>query len=209
MATKKVVLYFILKHQCQEVESKRAVEGIHRRLRNDHRRRAGQCVMLFLLLANLTLTTTGAPRTMWMWERCIFLVLLLLLHDSCNCLVAYNICVCHSSIYLLSVMGKDCTGYVWFMWLIGKLLHEQTKLLYLCDQLRPEIEQQNTQLRRVISTEYTVAVILWCLATPIGYRTIAHLFGIAAMFMTHVMLLWQRWWKGTSTSQLVIKYKRS
>lgn len=63
-------------------------------------------------------------------------------------------------------------------WLENFRMSKQT-FIYLCNQLRPEIERQDTHLRRAISTEQRVAVTLWCLATPSEYRTIAHLFGIA------------------------------
>ena len=50
---------------------------------------------------------------------------------------------------------------------------------YLRNQLRPSIERRDTQLRSAISVEHRVAITLWCLATPVEYRTIAHLFGVA------------------------------
>lgn len=50
---------------------------------------------------------------------------------------------------------------------------------YLCDQLRPLIQKQNTRMRKSISTERRVAITLWVLATPGQYCTVAHLFGVA------------------------------
>ena len=50
---------------------------------------------------------------------------------------------------------------------------------YLCSQLRPSIERRDTRLRSAITVEQRVAITLWCLATPVEYRTIAHLFGVA------------------------------
>ena len=50
---------------------------------------------------------------------------------------------------------------------------------YLCDQLRPLIQKQNTRMRRSVSTERRVAITLWVLATPAEYRSVAHLFGLA------------------------------
>ena len=50
---------------------------------------------------------------------------------------------------------------------------------YLCDQLRPLIQKQNTRKRRSVSTERRVAITLWVLATPAEYRSVAHLFGLA------------------------------
>ena len=50
---------------------------------------------------------------------------------------------------------------------------------YLCDQLRPLVQKQNTRMRRPVSTEHRVAITLWVLATPAEYRSVAHLFGLA------------------------------
>lgn len=50
---------------------------------------------------------------------------------------------------------------------------------YLCQQLRPVIQKQDTHLRQSVSTERRVAITLWVLATATEYRTVAHLFGIA------------------------------
>ena len=51
--------------------------------------------------------------------------------------------------------------------------------LYLCEQLRGDIEPEYTNMRNSISLETRIAVTLWCLATTVEYRTIAHLFGIS------------------------------
>ena len=50
---------------------------------------------------------------------------------------------------------------------------------YLCDQLRPVIEKQNTNMRECISLKRRVAITLWVLATTVDYRTVGHLFGVA------------------------------
>ena len=50
---------------------------------------------------------------------------------------------------------------------------------YLCNQLRPLIQKQNTRMRRCVSTERRVAITLWVLATSGEYRSVAHLFGLA------------------------------
>ena len=54
----------------------------------------------------------------------------------------------------------------------------QETFIYLCDQLKAEIEKQNTRMR-CVSTERRVAITLWVLATPSEYRSVAHLFGVA------------------------------
>ena len=50
---------------------------------------------------------------------------------------------------------------------------------YICFNLKPLVEKQNTSMRRSVSVERRVAITLWILATPSEYRSIAHLFGIA------------------------------
>ena len=50
---------------------------------------------------------------------------------------------------------------------------------YLCNQLKNLLEKQTTRLRKPLSVEQRVAITLWVLATPVEYRTVAHLFGIA------------------------------
>ena len=51
--------------------------------------------------------------------------------------------------------------------------------LYLCDQLRPEIQQQSTHLRKPVVVQQRLAITIWCMATCADYRTIGHLFGVA------------------------------
>ena len=51
--------------------------------------------------------------------------------------------------------------------------------LYLCDQLKPVIQRQDTPLRRSISVQHRLAITLWCLSTCAEYRTTGHLFGVA------------------------------
>ena len=55
----------------------------------------------------------------------------------------------------------------------------RTTFMYLCRQLSPTIRRADTVMRRSISVEKRVAITLWCLATQVEYRTIAHLFGVA------------------------------
>ena len=51
--------------------------------------------------------------------------------------------------------------------------------MFLCQQVKKNIEQKNTHLRDSISVQQRIAVTLWYLATCTEYRTIEHLFGIA------------------------------
>ena len=60
---------------------------------------------------------------------------------------------------------------------------------YLCNRVRPSIEKRSTCLRQPISVEKQVAITLWYLATPMEYRSIGHLFGVArtAFVFVHEM----------------------
>ena len=62
-------------------------------------------------------------------------------------------------------------------WLQNFRMCKET-FLYICNRLSPELERSDTIMRRPLSVQRRVAVCLWCLATPVEYRTIAHLFGI-------------------------------
>lgn len=55
----------------------------------------------------------------------------------------------------------------------------KSTFMYVCDQLRPLIQKQNTRMRKPVSTECRVAITLWILATSAEYRSVAHLFGLA------------------------------
>ena len=50
---------------------------------------------------------------------------------------------------------------------------------YLCHKLQPLNEKQNTNMRRPVSVERRVAILLWILATSSEYHTVSHLFGLA------------------------------
>ena len=51
--------------------------------------------------------------------------------------------------------------------------------LYVCNQLRPHIKKEVTNMREPVSVEKRVAITLWRLATKVEYRTIGHLFGVS------------------------------
>ena len=51
--------------------------------------------------------------------------------------------------------------------------------LYLCEELKPAIERQDSVLRRTIPVQQRVAIALWKLATNSEYRSIGHLFGVS------------------------------
>ena len=50
---------------------------------------------------------------------------------------------------------------------------------HLCQRLQSVIKKQSTTLRNPLPVEKRVAVTLWYLATPLEFRSIGHLFGIA------------------------------
>ena len=55
----------------------------------------------------------------------------------------------------------------------------KVKFGYLCHNLKPLVEKQNTSIRRPVSVERHVAITLWILATLSEYCSVSHLFGIA------------------------------
>ena len=63
-------------------------------------------------------------------------------------------------------------------WLQNFRMSQET-FTYLCNQLRPRIMRRNSRFHTAISVEQSVAITIWCLATPCEYRTIGHLFGVA------------------------------
>ena len=64
-------------------------------------------------------------------------------------------------------------------WVVENFRLGKDTINYLCQQLSTALRRQDTVMRKAIAVERRVAVILWFLATPCEYRTIAHLFGIA------------------------------
>ena len=55
----------------------------------------------------------------------------------------------------------------------------QATFLYVCNEIRPVIEKEDTVMRTAIPVEQQVAMTLWFLATNLDYRTIGHLFGVS------------------------------
>ena len=41
------------------------------------------------------------------------------------------------------------------------------------------LERRDKKLRSAITVEHRIAITLWCLAIPVEYRTVAHLFGVS------------------------------
>ena len=49
---------------------------------------------------------------------------------------------------------------------------------YLCTQLPPLLQYQDTHLWKALSVKKRIAVTIWTLASSAGYRTVSHLFGV-------------------------------
>ena len=79
-----------------------------------------------------------------------------------------------SDIWWNNVAMKSFTYQDWLQ--IFRMCKET--FLYICHHLSSELQRSETVMWRPLSVQKRVAVCLWCLATPIEYHTIAHLFGI-------------------------------
>ena len=78
-----------------------------------------------------------------------------------------------------SVWTHERTGDWWDRIVMENFRMWQDTFLYLCQELKPAIERQDTVLCKAISVEQRVAITLWKLATNSEYRTIAHHFGVS------------------------------
>eukprot|EP00794_Sanderia_malayensis_P021008 gene21008-23060_t len=56
---------------------------------------------------------------------------------------------------------------------------KKTTFLFICEQLQPYLQKQDSNMRKSIPVHKRVAVALWGLATGSYYNTIGHLFGIS------------------------------
>ena len=87
----------------------------------------------------------------------------------------YLLFVCRCSLWWDYVAMETFSDHDW----IQNFRMRKETFLYICDQLRPFIQHEDTQLRKAVCVEKRLAITLWCLATPSEYRTIGHLFGVA------------------------------
>ena len=55
----------------------------------------------------------------------------------------------------------------------------RTTFIYLCNEIRTEIEKKDTVMRKACTVENRVGVTIWFLSTGSDFRTINHLFGIS------------------------------
>ena len=58
---------------------------------------------------------------------------------------------------------------------------------YLCTQLTPHLQYQDTHLRKAISVKKRVAITIWTLASSAEYRTVSHLFGVGRSTVCEVI----------------------
>ena len=108
-------------------------------------------------------------------ERLLFTLVLSVL--------AFNYCSPIRSIWM-----KERSSYWWdhvvsstfssHDWLENFRMSQAT-FLYVCNEIRPVIEKEDTVMRKAIPVEQRVALTLWFLATNADYRTIGHLFGVS------------------------------
>ena len=63
------------------------------------------------------------------------------------------------------------------MWVVHLRMVKGT-FLYLCRDLAPFLEKQQTRFRETIPVSKRIAMALWRLATGIDYRSIGQLFGV-------------------------------
>ena len=128
--------------------------GVHRREANRRRMRSRRAARIIAMAALMSLFVSElflatAPRSIWMRQRS---------------------CRWWEDVVLQSFQDHD--------WIENFRVSRNT-FLYLCNQLKPAIEKQNTYMRQCVSLERRVAITLWVLATTSEYRTVGHLFGVA------------------------------
>ena len=83
-------------------------------------------------------------------------------------------------------MGEHCAGDLHIEWLENFHLSKNT-FDYLCTQLTPHLQYQDTHLQKAISVKKRVAITIWTLASSAEYRTVSHLFGIGQSTVCEVV----------------------
>ena len=80
------------------------------------------------------------------------------------------------------------SGQLGERWWLTNLRMSTSTFLYLCDQVRPCSQKQDTPLRAAIPVEDRVAVTLWRLASNADYRSVAELFSLGRSTVCHIFL---------------------
>jgi len=81
---------------------------------------------------------------------------------------------CRSDVWRNNVVMRTFTQQDWLQ---NFRMCKET-FLYICNRSSSELERSDMVMQRPLFVQRRVAVCLWCLSTPIEYRTIAHLFGL-------------------------------
>ena len=98
-------------------------------------------------------------------------------------MLAFNCCLPTRSLWMKErssywwdhVVNRTFTAHDW----LENFRMSQATFLYVCNEIRPVIEKEDTDMRTAVPVEQRVALTLWFLATNSDYRTIGHLFGVS------------------------------
>ncbi len=120
-----------------------------RRRRIFVQRQARERLFFTLVLSMLALNCCSPTRSLWMKER--------------------------SSYWWDNVVNHTFSAHDW----LENFRMSQATFLYVCNEIRPVVEKEDTVMRSAIPVEQRVALTLWFLATNSDYRTIGHLFGVS------------------------------
>ena len=121
-----------------------------RRRRIFVQRQARERLFFTLVLSMLALNYCSPTRSLWMKER--------------------------SSYWWDNVVNHTFSAHDW----LENFRMSQATFLYVCNEIRPVVEKEDTVMRSAIPVErQRVALTLWFLATNSDYRTIGHLFGVS------------------------------
>ena len=120
-----------------------------RRRRVFVQRQARERLFFALVLSTLVFNCCSPTRSLWRKER--------------------------SSYWWDHVVNSTFSTHDW----LENFRMSQATFLYVCNEIRPVIEKEDTVMRVAIPVEQRVALTLWFLATNSDYRTIGHLFGVS------------------------------
>ena len=112
-------------------------------------RQARERLFFTLVLSMLAFNCCSPNRTLWRKER--------------------------SSYWWDHVVNSTFSAHDW----LENFRMSQATFLYVCNEIRPVIDKEDTVMRSAIPVEQRVALTLWLLATNSDYRTVGHLFGVS------------------------------
>ena len=156
MDKRRIILYILLlifrRKSCERrFELWKCIESAqNRRIAAFRRLQSYQCFVFAIVLSVFAFKYSSAvPRNLWMHER--------------------------SSAWWERIVNQCFEGRDWW----ENFRMSRDTFLYLCEELKPAIERQDSVLRRAIPVQQRVAIALWKLATNSEYRSIGHLFGVS------------------------------